>query len=497
MSAEEAAPRSLAGRALSGAVWTTATGLAARLLSLVGTVLLVRFVAPGEYGEAANASVLVMTASQLATLGVGTYVVANPRAGRAVVFHATFIHVVLGAIALAVVWAGRHRLGAFIDAPALGRFIPGLAVALLVDRVTFMAERPVVRDLGFRRISVSRTLGEVSYTAVSVLAAWRGAGGMAIVYGNLARSGVRFGVLLLLSSWREWATPVPLAAHTLRTLASYGSIVALNDGAGFASRRWDNLLVSRLFGPAVAGQYILAYNLADLPSVQVGEQITDVLFASFAHVPEERRAAALVRTATLLTLLMAPLSIGLGAVGPSIVAAFFPPAWAALGPLLFALAAVLTVRPIGSAFGVYVQIRRGPLPCAVGEIVGLLTMLVLVYTVGRLGPLWVCMMVGVAFAARALVFLWYVQRTDGLRISACVAPLAPIFVACAPMIAAVLAVRHGLVALGLHRPVLSLALEISVGALAYAVAVFALARPAVVDFLGLVRKTLRRRRLNA
>src|SRR6185369_17004391 len=161
MSAEEraaAASPSLAGRALSGAMWTTVTGLGARLLSLVGTVLLVRFVAPGDYGEVSNASVLVLTASQFATLGVGAYIVANPRAGRAVVFHATFVHVVLGLLAGCVVWFGRHRLGAFIDAPALGRFVPGLAVAMLLDRLTFMAERPVVRDLGFRRLSLARTL---------------------------------------------------------------------------------------------------------------------------------------------------------------------------------------------------------------------------------------------------------------------------------------------------------------------------------------------------
>jgi lipopolysaccharide exporter len=299
-------------------MWTTATGLAARLLSLVGTIVLVRFVAPGEYGAAANASVLVLTASQFATLGVGAYIVANPRAGRAVAFHATFIHALLGTVALATIYIWRDRLGAFIDAPSLGRFVPGLVVSALLDRVTFMAERPVVRDLGFRRLSVSRTLGEVAYTSVAVFTAWRGAGAMAVVLGNLARSTVRLGMLLLISDWREWARPARLQIGTLRTLASYGSLVAMEDAAAFASRRWDNLLVSRLFGPAIAGQYILAYNLADLPSVQVGEQITDVLFASYAHVPLDRRGAALMRAATLMTLLMAPLSIGLGAVGPTI-----------------------------------------------------------------------------------------------------------------------------------------------------------------------------------
>ena len=48
--------------------------------------------------------------------------------------------------------------------------------------------------------------------------------------------------------------------------------------------------------------------------MQVGEQITDVLQASFAHMPREDRGRALLHAATILALIMAPLGVGLGAV---------------------------------------------------------------------------------------------------------------------------------------------------------------------------------------
>src|SRR5829696_7404475 len=144
---------SIGRHAVSGAMWSTAAGLVARALSLVGTVLLVRFLAPADYGEVQAASVLVLTAGQFATLGVGAYIISFPKAGRAVAFHATAIHVSLGLVAIAALWALRSTLAPMFDAPHLARFLPGLMLSLLLDRLSFMAERPVVRDLGFRTVS--------------------------------------------------------------------------------------------------------------------------------------------------------------------------------------------------------------------------------------------------------------------------------------------------------------------------------------------------------
>jgi lipopolysaccharide exporter len=483
----------IARKAVSGAMWSTAAGLIARALSLVGTVLLVRFLAPSEYGEVQAASVLVLTASQFATLGVGAYIISFPKSGRAVAFHATFIHVGLGIMAMALVWVLRDQLGPLFEVPNVGRFIPGLIVSAVLDRLSFMAERPVVRDLGFRRVSVSRTLGEITYTVVSVYAAWRGHGAMSVVYGNAARSLVRLLSMLVISDWREWAMPCRLDVKVLKQIVPYGAVVSIESLAEFGARRWDNLVVTRLFGTGVAGQYVLAYNLADLPSIQIGEQIADVLLASYAHVDPERRPAAVVRAATLMALVMCPLSIGLGAVGPTIARAFFKPEWSLIGPFLMVLAMVLVVRPIGAVYSTYLMIVKGPKPLMYGEILAVALMMVLLLTVGRMGPLWICAMVGVAFAFRALFFMWYFQRTDGVTISSGLVRLLPIFLACVPMVAAVVGTRMGLLQAGIDRPVVSLILEIIAGGVAYTGCVVLLARDASEDFLGLVRKALRRR----
>jgi lipopolysaccharide exporter len=476
---------------------TTAASLLSRALSLVGTILIVRFISPAEYGAIQSASVVVLTASQFATLGVGPYIISFPRSGRVVAFHATFIHVTLGALALVLVWLFADKLGQPFDAPALPHFVPGLVLSVFLDRVTFMAERPVVRDLRFRTVSASRTAGDLTYSLVSLGFAWKGHGAMSVVYGNVARSLVRFGVMMAMSDWREWATPAPIDRSIMRKLVSFGSVVSIESIAEFGSRRWDNLLIAKFFGSTVTGNYVLAYSLADLPAIQIGESISDVLLASYAHVDSESRPAAVLRAATLMALIMAPLSIGLGAVGPSIAHAFFSKQWTLLGPMLTFLPMALLVRPIGAVYSGYLMIVRGPKACMLGELSAVVLVVVLISLFGRNDPLMAIAMVGIAFSVRTLFFMWAVQKSDGVPITAALRRFVPIFAACGPMFAAVWGVRHGLLGLGIDQPVLSLILELLAGAVVYIVMALLLAREASMDLLTLVRGVLDRRRRKA
>jgi hypothetical protein len=60
------------------------------------------------------------------------------------------------------------------------------------------------------------------------------------------------------------------------------------------------------------------------------------------------------------------------------------------------------------------------------------------------------------------------------------------------MVLAVLAVRHGLRAAGMDRPVVSLVFEILAGIAVYLPAAFAIAPAIARDFLDLIKKALRR-----
>src|SRR4030095_7931164 len=72
----------------------------------------------------------------------------------------------------------------------------------------------------------------------------------------------------------------------------------------------------------------------------VGDQISDVIAASFPHIDSRRRVAALVQSCSRVAMIMLPLSIGLAAVAPTVVETFFAPEWADVGVMLVWLSAL-------------------------------------------------------------------------------------------------------------------------------------------------------------
>lgn len=485
--------RSLATRAVRGAAWTIATGIGSRSLGLVGTLVLTYFVARSELGAVSDAAVVVLLASMFSTLGLGQYYVAHPAAGRDVAWHATVVYVAFGVVSLTAVLAVGHPLAVWMKAPTLGRYLPGLAVAMLLERFAYMPERVLARDMRFRAIGVCRTAGEVSYSVTSVTLAVLGWGGMAVVAGNVVRSAVKLATLAGSVERADWLSPSRLSMKTIRAMLRFGVPMSVGTAAGFASRRVDNVIVSSLFGADVVGAYNLAYNVADVPGVQIGEQIGDVLLPSFAYMDEAERKPALVRSTGLLALVTFPLAVGLGAVAPTLVDALLPPAWHDVGPMLAMLSVLSVVRPIGWTISAYLLARDRPRLDAALEVLRLVALVALLFTMGRLGPLWACAAVGVAFGLHALASMVVVQVTDGIGAGALLARCAPPLAACVCMAAAVLATRVGLAHAGVHAKGLDLVIEITSGAVAYVAAALALARSTSEDFLALVRRAARER----
>lgn len=477
---------SLVRSTMRGALWTTTAGFISRAIGLVATLVITRFVTPGEYGEVTVAVVLTLTVNQLSTIGWGQYLVSKPDAPPSAAFHVTTFHVCLGAFALAALVVGGWRLSSWLEAPQLMRYLPGLALSTLLDRVGFVPERILVRDLRFGRLSLIRMTGDLTHSALSITAAALGFGGAAIVVGNVARSAIRLTLFAQSVATSAWLSPSRLDPKQVRELLAFGVPMSLSGLCEFASRRWDNLLVSRFFGPATTGMYNLAYNLADVPAIQIGEQVGDVLLPSFARMHIARRRAALLRSLSLLSLVVFPLATGLGAIAPSLVLAIFDPRWQPMAPMLILLSVLSVTRPIGWTISAYLQSRQMPRHIFMLEAFKLTVLGASILTVGREGPLWTCAAVGVGFGAHALASLGMVRVLDGIPLRSMIGRLVPAAIASLIMALAVVALRYALGA----SPATSLVLEVLAGATVYVLAAFVFARRATRDLIARLQEAV-------
>jgi PST family polysaccharide transporter len=481
---------SLTTRTVRGVAWTLPTSLVSRVVGLVGTLLLARYLAPAEYGEVMAAQIVTLIAFSTTTFGVGIYLLSNRDLTRADVFHATCWFNVTGVAALAVVWAGSGLIGDWLDAPNLVAYVPLFVLSLLLDRIAYVPERMLIRKLRFRWLSLARAAGELTFTGVSLGLARAGHGAMAIVWGSVARSGLRFVAIIAAVGWREWLEPHRLHLATLMKIIRTGVTISVAGIATLLQRRGDNLLVSVFFGNATMGAYNFAYNLADTPAVAIGEQLSDVVAASFPHAEGAKRQAAVVRACTMTSLIMFPLAFGLGAVAETVVAAFFDAKWAGVGGMLMLLSIVSAPRPIAHILHSYLFAGQHQRIVLRQEWLSLAILMTAIATIGQVDVHWTCVAVGIAFVLRTLMLMWVVRQLDGIPVSSFLVPLIRPIIACLLMVAAILVARPALMDL---RPIIRLCVEIAIGAAVYLAGARLIFRAAAAELIGMVRSAVFRR----
>ncbi|MGE0545960.1 MAG: oligosaccharide flippase family protein [Kofleriaceae bacterium] len=485
---------SLAQKAARGALWTVVSSIGGRAVGVIGTLAMTRFLAPDDIGEVADATVVCMTANWLTIWGFGQYSIVHGRgdATAEVRWHATVFYVLLGAIALGLVALFGGRLMPLVNAPDAVQYVPGMALALFIRRLGAMPERVLTQQMLFRPSGMALGFGELGYTITALSLAWAGWGGMSIVMANIVRSAIAVLILVNAAGVRSWATPTPLRWERISAMLKFGLPLGVQGTAGQASRYWDNLAISYYFGTGAVGAYNMAYNLADIPAIQVGEQIALVLMPSMAELPRERRPAALERSSALLSLIIFPLAVGLGLVAYPLIDLLLPDnKWQDVAPLLTVLSCLSVFRPITWVMSAYLEAESKTNRLMFLELIKIVLLLVGIAVLQRFGLRAAAGAVGVAFGLTAIAGISVVVREGASWTRLFVGFFQPL-VACGVMAVAVFGVEYALAQGGIDHPAIRLVVGIIVGAVTYVSVALVVCRSTAKDLLQLLKKALKR-----
>jgi PST family polysaccharide transporter len=314
-----------------------------------------------------------------------------------------------------------------------------------------------------------------------------GYGGDSIVWANVAQYGLRLVWLGAAVDRSLWFQPMRITWSKTREMFTFGFPLAVGNVAHFCSTSWDRLVVTKLFGTSVHGVYALGKSLSSVPADNIGDAVADVLMPSFVRMRPEEARIAVVRSCHLVAIIVYPMAAGLAAVSPTLVAALFNAEWAGIATPLTILAAVSLIDPMGDTMSSYLKARSMPWAVMVVQIAFLGVLLAATYLLGTYYGLYgACFGVGVGYFFRAMAALYAAHRYDQVPMLETLWGLFRVAVAAGLMAAAVVGVRTVLTS-KVDNVLLSLAIEIAVGGIAFVPAAFLCANSIARDVLTWVR----------
>jgi len=322
----QAAPPSLRTQVMRGGAYLTLRQAAGTTVNVVGVVLLMRTIGPGEYGVYAAAAGLLAALQLVAQMGVGVFLVRAEQGDREEVQQVSstlllgsgVAGVLLGAATLPLVerWTRMEELS---------------AVALVVYAtlpLSNLAQVPMARlerRLDYRRVALIELAGQLLYFGVALPLAFAGGGAWAPVAGYVSQQ-----VLL-------WIAMHVAAAYRPRLhwdRAAVGEILAY--GAGFTGsialyqlRKLVNpLVVGRYLGPAAVGIVAVTIQVVThLAFVSVATWRLSMAALARVQGDRDRLRRAVSEGMRLQTLAVAPFLIAFAWLAPAVVPLILGRAW--------------------------------------------------------------------------------------------------------------------------------------------------------------------------
>lgn len=340
------ASRSLMARAAHGFAWVFAWRMATRIMGLGSTLVLVRLLAPAEFGIVAIALSFIGSIDQFSQIGVEEALIRLPSPDRRH-YDTAFTMIALRCALIAVLTvAAAWPVAAFFKEPRL------IGIMLAIAGVTMIAGFENVGVQDFRR--EMRFDQEFTFQAVPRLA-----GIIATIFVALV--------------WRDfWALIVGTAvtrvcrvamSYVMHPLRPRFSLAAWRDMIGFSLWTWaicvarvlrdqpTTFIIGRALGPAGVGMISVGSEIALLPSTEIVLPMGRSMFSAFALARRsgEDVEAIFRRLLGMTAVLTLPASVGLALVAEPMVRLMLGPAWMAAAPLLQVVALGGALAVLGQA----------------------------------------------------------------------------------------------------------------------------------------------------
>ncbi len=318
--------------------------LGMRLLGLVSTLVLVRLIAPADFGIIALAASVTQSIDGMLTLGTEEAVIREHTPNRAFYDTAFTLNLLRGLSVTVLVASLAYPAANFFADPRLGPVLLFVACLPVLDGCSNIGIVDFRRDFAFHKEFAIMVLPKLA----GIVAAMTTAVLLHSYVAMLAGMGVNRFLRVVMSYVMHPYRPA-LSLQAWRRLAGYSTWTWLLSLAILIRDRSDSLMLGRLLNTASVGFYSLGAEIAALPTTELIEPLGRAAFSGFAAGRQQQADPGgiflrLIGSAALLTL---PAGVGLSLIASPLVALAFGAGWEQAVPVLRILSLSFTIMVFG------------------------------------------------------------------------------------------------------------------------------------------------------
>jgi len=328
---------------ISGSTWMVAMRWAVRGIGVVSTVVLVRLLAPEDFGLVAIGSLFLSFLTVLTSFGVDMALIQRADTDDAHYSTAWTIRALQTAFVALSVYLVAPFAATYFDEPRVRGLMQLMSVGVLIGGFENIGIVNFRKDLLFSREFTFLVATKVGSFIVTITLAFWLRNYWALAWGVIS---FRFIAVVLSFVMHPYRPRLDLSRFA--DLWSFSQWMLLRNIGMYLRKQIDTFLVARTFGTDNVGYYSISKEVSELPTTEIIWPMARALFPGYAKLAHDpvRLGAAFLKVLNTIALIAIPAGIGIARIAEPLVNVVFGDRWLPVVPAMSWLSvygAVLTI----------------------------------------------------------------------------------------------------------------------------------------------------------
>lgn len=474
-----AAP-SLAAQVRTAVIWRSGSQVLTQIVSWASTLIVIRLLAPQDYGLFAMTQVMLVLLSTMNGWGLASALIREGEVSEERLRQTLGMLILLNGGLAVIQFLAAPLVALWFKEPMVTDLLRVQSLLYLTVPFCALPHAILSRRMDFRRPAQVRLAAALAGASTALTGALSGWGVWTLVAAPMM-------MMLTEAVGMTWAARAPIrpsfrfagAGH----IAGFGGVMTATQLFWFVQSQADVMIAGRVLDAHDLGVYTTGLFLAQLLAAKFVPPINEVAYAAYSRQPE-LGASALLATIRLVMLVALPAYAGIAVVAPVLVPVLLGEQWREIVPLLPILAIAMAMLTLQILFAPATNARGVPLAALRITMIGSVVMPIAFFTGSHFGVTgfawgWVG---GMAVLMTATVTLS--GRIIGLQVDGLVRAVAPPLLAALAMAAGVALALQALPPL---PDVLALGLAVALGVALYGAALHLIAPERLAEALHFLR----------
>ncbi|MBI1402568.1 MAG: oligosaccharide flippase family protein [Porphyrobacter sp.] len=347
---------SLAAQVRSAVIWRSGSQVLTQLVSWCSTLVVIRLLAPADYGLFAMAQVMLTLLSTLNGWGLASALIREEEVSEERLRQTLGMLVLLNCALAVVQCLAAPLVALWFAQPKVADLLRVQSLLYLTVPFCALPHAMLARRMDFRRPAQVRLAAALAGAATALTGALSGWGVWTLVAAPLV-------LFLTLAVGMTWAARAPIrpsfrfagAGH----IAGFGGVMTATQLFWFVQSQADVMIAGRVLDMHTLGVYTTSQFLAQLLAAKFVPPINEVAYAAYARHKADG-PEPLLATIRLVMLVALPAYVGLAVVAPVLVPALLGEKWTEIVQLLPILAGAMAMLTLQILFAPATNARGAP-----------------------------------------------------------------------------------------------------------------------------------------